>query len=303
LALSNVRVAGAGLCVAFALSACGVTASGPVIGVPQPVQVSESSASASDALAAFQNFLDNQLSQAVATVSGSDGVQLAAEVNALANDASLIGAERVDALRALGEHAASTREAVVERLIGDVQADSKLAGTSVAGSDVGQTLIARLEAVRAQLEALAARIAGDSLTDVLRADVVSVGSSSRVYGLVSPVTHIVIAAGDTLHAANSLDQQNQQLVTQIAAGAASDPNYLTELKLSNNLQSAINTTRAVAGTAIQQVESLRPSDGASAQTLSSQRLALSALTGPNGALTGAAGDINQIRILLAQRQH
>jgi hypothetical protein len=131
-----------------------------------------------------------------------------------------------------------------------------------------------------------------------------VATSSRVYGLVSPMTHLVIAAGDMLSTANTLDQQSQQIFGQITAGGSGDPNYSTELNLYNQLTSSIRTARSVAATAILQVESLQPSDGSGASTtLGNQRLNLGALDAPTGALSSASSDIVQIRYLLGLRGH
>jgi hypothetical protein len=303
LAASIVRISIVALCAGAALSACGATENGPVIGVPQGAQVAASSASASDAIAAFENAMAARLNDAVTTQGTADGA-LVSQVNALASDGSLIASERMTALKTLGAQAVATRVALVQTLIHDAEADPLLAGTFVGGQGVRQTLVARLQAVEGQLQALGAKIAADSLGDVLRADVSSVATSSRVYGLVSPMTHLVLAAGDMLSTANTLDQQSQQIFAQITAGASGDPNYSTELKLYNQLTSSIRTTRSVAATAIVQVESLQPSSGSAASTtLSSQRLNLGALDAPSGALSNASNDIVQIRYLLGLRGH
>jgi hypothetical protein len=241
-----------------------------------------------------------RLNDASATQGTADGV-LQSQVNALASDGSLIASERMSALKALGAQAVSRRIAAVQTLISAVQGDPLLTGTSVGGQDVKQILLARLLGVQGQLQALGAKIANDSLGDVLRADVSAVATSSRVYGLVSPVTHIAIAAGDVLHTANALDQQAQQIFSQITTGSSGDANYPAELNLYNQLQSAIHTARTVGSTAVQQVESLKPSSASSTSTLAAQRLALAALNAPTGALSSAGSDINQIRYLLGLR--
>jgi hypothetical protein len=302
LAPSIVRVAAAALCTAAALTSCGVTENGPIIGVPPPIRAASATASASDAIAAFENALAAKLNDAV-TTTGTDATQLQAQINALASDGTLIAAERMTALKALGAQAVATRVAFVQKLIRDVQADPLLPGTSVAGQSVPLTLIARLQTVEASLKALGAKIAADALISVLRADIVSAASSSRVYGLVSPMTHIVIAAGDVIHTANDLNRQSQLLFTQITTGSSGDPNYASEVSLSNQLQSVIRSALAVAATAIQQVESLQASGGSPSATLSTQKLALGALSAANGPLFNAVSYIDQIRYLLGLRQH
>jgi hypothetical protein len=264
--------------------------------------VTPASASTGDAIAAFQNALAARLNDAV-TTSGSDVTQLQSQINALNSDASLIAAERMTALKALGAQAVASRVAFIQKLIGDVQADPLLPGTSVAGQSVPQTLIGRLRAIEGSLTALGAKIAADSLIDVVRTDIVAVASSSRVYGLISPMTHIVIAAGDIIHTANDLNGQSQQLFNQITSGSSGDPNYSAELKLSNQLQSVIRNALAVAATAIQQVESLQTSGVSPNATLSTQKLALGGLNAPNGPLFSALSYIDQIRYLLGLRQH
>jgi hypothetical protein len=302
LAQSIVRAAAAALCTAAALTACGPTETGPVIGVPQSVHTTHATASASDAIAAFQNALAASLNDAV-TTTGSDVTQLQSQLNALNSDASLIAAERMTALKALGAQAVASRVAFVQKLIGDVQADPLLPGTTVAGQSVPKTLIARLQAVEGSLTSLGAKIAADPLIDVVRTDIVAVASSSRVYGLISPMTHIVIAAGDIIHTTNELSQQSQQLFNQITSGSSGDPNYSAELNLSNQLQAVIRNAVSVAATAIQQVESLQNSGASPNATLSTQKLALGALNAPNGPLSNALSYIDQIRYLLGLRQH
>ncbi len=291
------------LLAAGTLSACGAVANGPIIGVPPALHAPGGSTSSKDLLAGVQQALQAGLDQAGATAAGSDVPQLAAQVNALANDASLIAAERMDALKLLGAQATGSREAYVQKLISDVQSNPNLSGVSVGGQNVQQTLLAHLQQVQGQLQALAAKIAADSLVDVLRSDVTSVASTTRVYGLVSPVTHVAIAAGDALHTASTLDVQSRQLFNQISAGSGGDPNYSSELNLSGRLQSAVNVAAATAGTAIRQVESLQPGDPSANAVLASQRQAVAALVAPSGALTQAASYIGQIHYLLALRQH
>ena len=76
-----------------------------------------------------------------------------------------------------------------------------------------------------------------------------------------------------------------------------------EKLLSNQLQSVIRSALALAATAIQQVESLQASGGSPSATLSTQKLALGALSAANGPLFNAVSYIDQIRYLLGLRQH
>ncbi len=283
------------------IAGCGTTDSGAVVGVPPSAHVGSPTASGDSAIAAFSQGLDSQLTQAGATAGAPGGIDLAAETNALASDTSLISAERLDALKALGAGTAAGLEKTLGSLIASASADRNLTAATVDGRTVAQTVLGLLQAAQAQVHALAAKIASDTLVDVLRQDDLAL-AGSKVHGFIDPQAHLLIAAGDTLVQGYNLTHTAAQLRAQISAGAATDPNYNAEAQLWNQLDGAVTTIQGTAVSAIRQVRVLTPAgfpgnEGA----LLGPRQALSQLSTSTGALSVASSSIAQIRSLLAQR--
>jgi len=108
------------------------------------------------------------------------GAAFAAEVAALVNDQALLSSERIAQLQQLGHNEVVTLEGDLSSLSGDVQST---AGLSLAESGAIEYVIRQVDA---QLQSLDAKIAADTLVDVLRTDVLSVESSTRVEGLIAP---------------------------------------------------------------------------------------------------------------------
>ncbi len=281
------------------MAGCGATENAQIVGVP-PVATTAPAGSLDSAIAAFRQGLAQQLNQAAA--SGTSGTYVATQVNALTSDTSLIAAERMDALKALGATTAAGLQKTVSSLIATTSADPRLAAVSVDGHTVASTLLAVLRSSQAQIQALAAKIASDSLVDVLRADTLSLGSSN-VNALLSPQAHLLIAAGDTLYQSNGFAQTSGQLATQVNAGASTDPNYYAERGLLTRLQASVATLQSTAVSVIRQVRGLTPAGFPANQgTLLSQQQALAALNVSNGPLATATSSIDQIKNLLGQRK-
>ena len=287
------------LMVTAVIAGCGATENAQVVGVPPVAQVSGGGASSDSAVAGFRQGLADQLNQATAPV--VPGSYVATEINALASDTSLISAERMDALKALGAKTAAGLEKTVNTLIATAAGDSHLAAVSVDGQTVASTVLGLLHSSDAQIQALAGKIAADTLIDVLRTDNLAL-ASSRVNALLNPQTHLLIAAGDTLYQSNGFAQTSQQIGAQISAGATTDPNYNSELALLGRLQGAIRTLQSTSVSVVRQVRGLTAAGYPANQgTLSSQQQALAQLNVTNGPLATASTCIDQIRLLLGQR--
>jgi hypothetical protein len=227
------------------LAACGESESGPVIG--DPAQAAPSSAAGSGlSLAGLQQELADQLSQVEATQSDPGSGPLASEVDALINDQALLASERVADLQQLGHNEAVTLEGDLSSLIGDVQDDPALNGGERASIDdvIYQT--------RDQLQALDAKIAADTLVDVLRTDVLSVDSSTRVSGLIEPMVHLAIGAGDLLGQAQTLTTHASSLNSQIRSQAGLNEGQETQLiaDLNNQVATMQTTGNEVFATAL-----------------------------------------------------
>lgn len=282
----------------FLLAGCGTTLNSSVIGAPAQANHVGVLLSTDAQITQFQQALARQLSQA--ETGGSSGLDLSLETNALASNATLKTAERLDALRSAGLTTATSLETTLQALIAATTADTKLDSVSVDSRAVGPTVLALLSTAEAQVEGLAGAIAADTLVDVLRTDNVAL-ASLRVHGFIDQQAHLLIAAGDTLYEANSLGQTSQQLWGLISGGVgAADPNYGAELNAWNQLRAAIDTTSSTAATAVRVALSLTSAGFPGNQgTLTSQHDSLAQT--PNGSLNTARTSIAQIRTLLALR--
>ena len=205
------------------LAACGGAENGPVIGTPAQAAPSAPGASASLTLAVLQQQLSGQLSAAGQTGSDPEFAQFTSEVEALLNDQSLLSSERISGLQQLGSTEATKLEGQLSSLIGQVESDSAL--TSEQRFDIEEVI----RSVEDELQALGAKIAADTLVDVLRPDVINVDSSTRVDAVVQPVVHIAIGAGDVLSEAYLISNQAHNLGSQISSTAT---NQATESQLS-----------------------------------------------------------------------
>lgn len=304
---TSLMVAGslASVLTVFALTGCGTVENGPVIGVPPAVQLAGTSTSTDSAIAAFRQALANQLGQASgAPSSTASGVDTAAEANALASDGSLLAAERVDSLKSLGATTANGLLGAIRTLQADVSKDGNLTSASVDGRSVARIIDGVLATAQAQVQQLAAKIAGDTLIDVLRNDVSGLASNTKVFTLIDPQVHLLIAAGDALAQGNGLAQAYQDLSQQISAGVATDPNYNAEVGYANQLHAASDAIISTATGAIRAVRTLTPAGFPGNQgVLAAQRQALAQLNLANGPFNTAQGAIDQIRSLLGERPH
>ena len=221
------------------------------------------------------------------------------ELNSISNFAQY---EQIRALLAIGANEAAKRERVVQALVADVQNNAYLDGVTVGGRSLSGMLISMLDGVNSQLQSLASTIAATSLTDVLRSDILSINASTRIYGLVEPLVHLVLAAGDELSEVKTLVAQETTLQAQVAAGASTDPRYADEQSLMRDLAAQIATATTTADNAVNAVLRLTASGfPGNRATIVSARAQLAQLRAPLGTLSVASGDIEQVQSLLALR--
>ena len=286
-------------CVGFVLAGCSPATQDTVIGVP----------SASTPVAAAEVSLDNAVNEAIAnelsqvSVSqsvASESASVQADLNALNSAGSLVRSELVAALVATSAKQIAKREGLLDSLIADVRADKYLSGVDPAGRSLGQSLLAILDGINTQLQALSNKIASDQLADELRTDVLSIGPSTRVYGVFEPMTHLAIAAGDELYELNALAAQEQPLAAEVAANAATDPQHSREVATLSDLSASIAAARQAADSAVEAVLGMTPSEyPANKSTIIAARSALIQLRSPLGRLGEANGDVNVLVALLA----
>jgi hypothetical protein len=172
-----------GLALASTLAGCGATMNGAVIGVPAHIAVSAiRSASDPPAGASMQTFV-NELNEAAAAQAGPESPRLIADLAALSNDHSLVGAEKGGVLRQFAAYQIGVRQALVTSLIANVQARPRLSGIQRAA------IISNLRVVSAHLSTLGSAIAADTLVDRLRSEITLITAEQLIYNIVQPVNH------------------------------------------------------------------------------------------------------------------
>jgi len=281
------------------LAGCASTGPGAAV-IGTPVKATPAGTPPSgDFLAGVQEAIANELNAVNTTQTDNETGGVLIELNALNSVPSLIRAEQFTSLQAMGASQIAKHERVVSALIADVEGNRYLGGVNIAGVGLSQLLISALQRTDAQFSVLAGSIASASLTDVLRSDIISIGSSTRVYGLVEPMVHLAIAGGDLLAEVNDLAATEQQLVGRVAAGAATDPNYAQESARLRDLSVQLNTAREQASAAVTAVLGLTAAGfPGNKAIIQSSRAVLTQLRAPFGTMSGAVGDVNAITSLL-----
>ncbi len=241
----------ASVAVALLVGACSGTENGPVIGTPAQASMPIADVGSSLSLAGLQQQLASQLNAIQQTESDPGGAAFAAEVAALVNDQALLSSERIAQLQQLWHNEVVTLEGDLSSLSGDVQST---AGLSLAESGAIEYVIRQVDA---QLQSLDAKIAADTLVDVLRTDVLSVESSTRVEGLIAPVVHTALGADSLLVAANVLSTQATNLGQTIQANVG--VNQATEEQILGNLQADINSMKSTGSSIAARALALSPS--------------------------------------------
>lgn len=242
-------LAGLSTAAVLLLAGCGGTVNGPVIGTPAQAAPSPPGASASLTLAVLQQQLFGQLSAAGASGSDPEFTQFTSQVNALLNDQALLASERFSSLQQLGTGEASKLEGELSSLNGQVESNSALS------SEERFEIEEVIHSINDELQALGAKIAADTLVDVLRNDVLNVDSSTLVNAVVEPVVHIAIGAGDLLSEAALMSSQAQNLGGQISPTAT---NQSTESQLVSSIQSDLAAMNSTGNAVFTQVLQITP---------------------------------------------
>jgi hypothetical protein len=284
--------------IGFLLVGCATNVNNPIVGIPPSVTPvgppTSNFDSGLDAAIRAELVAANQIQ--------SDGALpgVPVEINALTGVRALLGAEAFSSNLAMGASEIAKREGYVSALIADVQGDPYLNGIRVAGGALSATLLTMLEGVNVQLEALAAKIASDSLPDVLRSDVLSIGPSTRVLGLIQPMAHLAIAGGDELRELNDLWSKYQQLQATVAGVPNTNPNKSQEVASLSDLATVIASAKQDVVSGVAAVLSLTPSGFPSNKpTIISVRSGFIQMRTPLGKVGEAKADEGAILQLLA----
>jgi hypothetical protein len=284
--------------IGFLLAGCSPNVNNAIVGIP---------ASAPPVVAQPVSSFDSGLELAVqAELKAADSIQsdgappgLQVEINALTGVNALIRAEAFSNLQVTGANQISKREGYVNALIADVERDPYLSGITVSGRSLSTTLLSMLEGVNARLQQMAVTVATDSLPDVLGSDVRNIGPSTRVLGLIQPMTHLAVAGGDMLRELNYLASQYPTLQARVAGVPSSDPNKSMEVARLNGLAGAMSSARQTLISGIGAVLSLTPSGyPGNKTTISTVRDAFTFLRSNLGKLSEAKADVNALLALL-----
>jgi hypothetical protein len=190
------------------LAGCASDVPGPaVIVAPAAVAAAAPVATSNDFLAGLEQAVASELSAINSTASDNEPPEVLVELNALNNEGSLIAAENFAGLITTAANQISKRERLVNALTVDVNGSTYLTGVTVNGSSLSSEILALLSGVDSQLEAQGNAVDSAAEADQLRAVILNIGPGTRVLGLVQPVVHLAIAAGEELQAANFLQAQ------------------------------------------------------------------------------------------------
>jgi hypothetical protein len=293
---------GAAAVVGMLLAGCSsAQPGGAVIGVPVSA-TAKPAATSGDVLTGLQKAIAAQLAEVSATQTDPVPGEINIELEALTSVSSLVRAENFEALQANGAKEITAREHILVGLSADVEGDSYLNGVDVSDGNLRSALMAVLEGSNGQLQTLANEIAAVSLPDELRADVISINTSTRIYGVIEPMVHLALAGGDELSEINTLAAQEQRYASTVAAGAGTDPNYSRELSLLSDLSDKIAAARQSAVAAVSSVLRLTPAGFPGTKTIIlGARGQLIGLRAQGGALTVASNDLAQIVTLVGDR--
>jgi hypothetical protein len=290
---------GSAVAVGALLAGCAAQVPGPaVIGVP-PSSTSGAAPASGDFLAGLDQAVANELNSINSTQTDNEPPAVLVELNALNSQSALIQAETFSSLVGTGANQIAKRERLMNAMIADVKGSTYLSGVDVNGSPLSDSLLAMLGRVSGQLESQANSIDSATLVDVLRSVILTIGPSTRVFGLVEPMVHLAIAGGDELKAVSYLEGQYQTLARKV--GHHEGSNVAVESQRLADLATQIATIRSTATADVQAILALTPAGyPGNRSTILSVRAQLTQLRAPLGPLTSAGGDVNEIQTLLSQ---
>jgi len=157
----------------------------------------------------------------------------------------------MSALKQLGAAQVQKRETTLNSLSSVVRAESGFT------SNEAYAIEGVIQRTYGQLQTLDAKIQADTLIDVLRNDVVSVETSTRVGGVIDPVVHIALAADTLLREAGVLSNDVSNLSARIQTTLGI--NESKEESLLSSLQGDVSAMRSVGGSVAAQALQVTPS--------------------------------------------
>jgi len=159
-------------------------------------------------------------------------------------------ARRINALRALNER---------------VQAMVRVSAT------VKANISSDVDAEIASLTALNAKIQGDPDFDLLRADIQSITSSYRIFVLIIPQGHIIVAADKIQTAVSTMKTFAEKLQARISAAQTSGTDVTAATASLSDMNAKLADAQAQASAAISLVADLTPDNGDKAKMTANEQ--------------------------------
>ncbi len=226
-----------------------------------------------------------------------------AQVGLSANGSASLGAATVGAsagmkLAAVDIKLRDTSTAEITNRINDLttltaRVNDMIHVSAATKSSLGASMQANITA----LTNLETKIAADTDTATLKADVASITSAYRIYLLVAPQTRILAAADRATTIANMMAALDVKFQTRIAAASAAGRDTTSIVSAEADMNAKIADSKVQASAAISGVSGLVPDNG-DAATLASNNAALAAaradLRAATTDLTTAQKDIKTI---------
>jgi hypothetical protein len=201
----------------------------------------------------------------------------------------------------MGANQIAKRERLVSALTADVKGSSYLSGVTVNGTSISGAILAMLGRVDGQLQSESSTLQSTTLIDELRSVILNLGPSTRVFGLVLPAVHLAIAGGVELNAVRLLEIQYNSLRDQISHHTRSS-NYAAESARLADLAANIAIVKSTVTRDVEAVLALTPAGyPGNKTTIVSARAHMTQFRSPLGQLNTAAGDVNEIELLLSER--
>jgi hypothetical protein len=283
------------------LVGCASEVPGPAVIAAPAAAAAAQAPSAGDFLAGLEQAVASELSAIDSTQTDNEPPAVIVELDALSSESSLIEAENFGSLVTTGANQIAKRERLLNALIASVKGSPYLSGVAFNGTLLSTTILAVLNRFDGQVQGQAAAIENAALPDQLRAVILAIGPSTRLFGLVQPEIHLLLAAGDELNGVRLLQLQYALMYQRVDAHHEGS-DIPTEQTLVLDLGAQIAQATRVANADINALLALTPAGyPGNKSVILSVRAQLTQLKSPLGPLNAGVGDVNELTTLLGAR--
>ncbi len=287
------------IAVGSLLAGCAAAVPGPAVIVAPPAAIAAAPAPSGDFLAGLEQAVANELSAINSTQTDNEPPSVLIELNALTTESALLQAETFGKLQTMGANQVAKRERLVSALTADVKGSSYLSGVSVNGTSISGAILAMLGRVNGQLQSESSSLQSTTLIDELRSLILNLGPSTRVFGLVLPAVHLAIAGGVELNGVNILEGQYQTLAQRFTTVHPHATNYAEISARLADLAANIAIVKSTVTRDLEAVLALTPAGyPGNKTTIVSARAHMTQFRSPLGQLNTAAGDVNELELLM-----